>query len=249
MCTSETHSYLDGKSPAGMPERMRAQRKRVKEAKLKSDSCRKSREQAVELLRKRGTSIRGVADVTNIPKTTVGRISQCISKGDAAGLNRLLHPEVFHPGRKTVLSSVEEEMIAARIIFSAKRGFAFAESDLRTVMTKIASDGRRTWENGAPSDEAIRSFRARHTDISLKTHLRKDSAKFRAEDPAHLLSYKSALKEVEMIHPGIFADPSRFWNIDETAVLTEMGRTFLVRKIALIVALCPSKPGVVREGM
>ncbi len=69
---------------------------------------------------------------------------------------------MYKAGVSTVLTSEEESMIAERLIFAAKRGFAVGEDTLKSLMSQIASDGRRRWKRGPPSDDAIRSFRARH---------------------------------------------------------------------------------------
>lgn len=51
-------------------------------------------------------------------------------------------------------------------------------------------------------------------------HSRKDVAKLKAEDPAHLQTYVEVIKEIEHRNPGICEDPVRLWSLDETAVLT-----------------------------
>lgn len=115
-------------------------------------------------------------------------------------------------------------MLVERITFAAASGFAMDMDDIRQAMSRIASDGRRAWNGGVPSDAAIRSFRARHTGMSFRARTQKDAAKIKAEDPEHQKSFSQVLKEVERWNLGIFADPACLWNVDETAVLSEYGK-------------------------
>ncbi len=41
-------------------------------------------------------------------------------------------------------------MIAERLIFAAKRGFAVGKDSLKSIMAQIASDGRPNWKRGVP---------------------------------------------------------------------------------------------------
>lgn len=207
-----------------MPKTMRSQRKNAKNAKQKRADQGISRRDAANLLREGVTSIRDVASRTGITKSIAGSISKCLKTNDAIALERLLNPELHHQGRSSVLSVEEERMIVERMSFAARRGFAFDEEDLKTVMASIASDGRPTWKDGVRSPAAVRTFRAKNPEICLRTHTIKDAEKLRAEDPEHLGSYKTVLEEINNLHPGMLKDPSRFWNIDETAVLSEKGR-------------------------
>lgn len=45
----------------------------------------------------------------------------------------------------------------------------------------------------------------------------------KGEDTDHVKSYVRALKQVGEANPGLFADPSRIWNMDETEVSGEFG--------------------------
>ena len=40
----------------------------------------------------------------------------------------------------------------------------------------------------------------------------------------HVLSYVTALKQVDTVHPGIFRNADRLWNMDETKVDAEFGK-------------------------
>lgn len=60
---------------------------------------------------------------------------------------------------------------------------------MECMMARIASDDRKTWVNGVPSDATVGAFRARYPNIYYRVHTRKNAAKLRAEDPAHLKSF------------------------------------------------------------
>lgn len=109
-------------------------------------------------------------------------------------------------------------MIADRINYAAVRGFSFDIDYLRHIIRRIADGGRVGWSNDVPRSEALRSFQARHSELSFKNHERKDAAKLAAEDAEHLKSFSKLLTIIEERNPGIFADPCRLWNVDETAV-------------------------------
>lgn len=91
-------------------------------------------------------------------------------------------------------------------------------------MARIAADGRRGWKNGIRSDDAVRSFRSRHREITYKKVEDKNASKLRAENRDHVGTFFIALKQIEILHPGLVKDPDRVWNVDETKVdATEAG--------------------------
>ncbi len=51
------------------------------------------------------------------------------------------------PGTSNV---VLERMIAERLILATESGLTADKDILKSIMTQIASDGRRTWASGAP---------------------------------------------------------------------------------------------------
>lgn len=106
-----------------------------------------------------------------------------------------------------MISVVEEKLFVDRMKFASNRGFSFDVDDLRSIIFQIASDGRPTWNNRVPCDDTLRSFRARHPELKLRTYERKDAANFATENATHLQSLSSVLKAVERRNPGIFAAP------------------------------------------
>ncbi len=63
-----------------------------------------------------------------------------------------------------MLAAKDEAMIVERFIFAGKRGFTAGKDALKSVLMQIASDGRPSWKNRAPTDDIIRAFRARQRE-------------------------------------------------------------------------------------
>ena len=168
--------------------------------------------QAFNMLRTGKFSHREIARRCRIPKSTwmhIGASLQSI-KLDQAIPDEIM--QAFLPnsvGRPTVLTLEEENMIVKRITFAAERGFALTVPALKTIIAKIAAGGRPGWLSRLPCDDAVRSFRARHHEITFRNSENKDSAKLKGESFEHVLSYVTALKQVDTVHPGIFRNADR----------------------------------------
>lgn len=93
-------------------------------------------------------------------------------------------------------------------------------------MGQIAVDGRRGFrtESGLPCMQTLRHWRALNRDVTCRSAENKDITKLAAENYDHVASFSEALSNVEKDFSGIFKDPDRLWNIDETAVSCEFGR-------------------------
>ena len=91
------------------------------------------------------TSMSGnkIAKLTKENRETVRKIRKAISEGDSQTLNKLLDPAGNRPGRRPVMSAVEESMIKHRLIYAGHRRFAVDSFQLQQTMGKIAADGRR----------------------------------------------------------------------------------------------------------
>ncbi len=85
--------------------------------------------------------MREIAQITNVGTTTLFRIQNCLRNNDEAALSNSLNPSTTKPAVSTVLTKEEDDMIAERLIFMAKRGFAVSKETLKSIMTLIASDG------------------------------------------------------------------------------------------------------------
>ncbi len=67
--------------------------------------------------------------------------------------------------------------------------FAVGKDTLKSSMSQIASDGRTSWKDGVPSEDATRAFRARHREITFRNAENKDRSKFRRESFDHVRGY------------------------------------------------------------
>lgn len=114
-------------------------------------------------------------------------------------------------------------MICDRLVFAASRGFAADEDDLKSLMRRISADGRSQLCEGFPSKDTVRSFRARHRDITYRATDNNDLARLKGEKYEHLKTYATALRQVDSDFPEILRDPGRIWNMDETSVTAEFG--------------------------
>lgn len=121
---------------------------------------------------------------------------------------------------------MDEEILTDRIDFAASRVFSMKIA-LHYAMWRIACDVWRTWTNDVSSDAAIRAFIARHPHMSFRVHIRKNTAKLKAEDSANLKSYTEVLKIVERRTLDIFIDLFWFWNVYETGLFTDFKKKVL----------------------
>ena len=112
----------------------------------------------------------------------------------------------------------------SHLLWSAKRGFAADNEELKSLMAKIANDGRkRTFKSEVPSMDAIRSFRARRPELRYRKAEAKETVNLRGENFDHVNTYATVLKNVLSDYPGIFDNGDYVWNMDETQVDGEFG--------------------------
>ncbi len=112
--------------------------------------------------------MRDIAQITNVDKSTLGRIGNFHHSNDDVTLEKTLCPSTYKRGVSTALTSEEEAMSTERLIYDGKRGFAVGKDTLKSLMSQMASDGRPSWKDGVPSEGAVRAFRARHREITFK---------------------------------------------------------------------------------
>ena len=206
-----------------MPPSMRAQTLTHKKRTGKRQEEAARRAKLLSLIQ-RGESARKASRETGVSRTTATRIKRAYESSEKVALKKLLDPEGNHAGRKTVLSADEEHLVVQRTIHAAQRGFAVDNTVMSTVHAKIAADRCAKYANVLPSPDAIRSFRARNRSLAYRVAENVTTARLAAENLPHISSLKRALQQVEHDYPGIFSEPSRIWNWDETAVLGEYGK-------------------------
>ena len=116
-------------------------------------------------------------------------------------------------------------MIVSHPLWSARRGLAADNAELKSLMARIANDGRpRNFKSGVPSPDAIRSFRARHPEMRFRKSESKATVKLSGENYDHVSTYATVLKEVKSDYPAIFDHGDYVWNMDETHVDGEFGK-------------------------
>lgn len=179
---------------------------------------------ARELLKRGTISVRAISRTTGVDKSVVSKLKTALSNKDHAALDRILDASKRR-GAPSVLSAEEEAMVVKKCIFAARRGFALDDANLKTVMSRIAKDDRGTqWKSCIPSDDSVRSFRARHRELTYRSAENKELEKLKGEDFLHCKTYEAALRMVEEKIPGMFNDPLRLWNMEETNVTAENGK-------------------------
>lgn len=173
-------------------------------------------------------TLRSIERSTGVSKSTVKRMSDFVKAGDEKQLSKLLSTS-NRPGRCTVLTIDEEQMIVNRLIYAAARGFAIDKEGLKHIMSRVAADGREGFKNGVPCEDVIRSFRARHRELTYKKAENKEQAKLKAQTFEHVQRFFDILTNVvNKEHPGLLRDPSLIWNMDETAVDATEGKPIKV---------------------
>lgn len=163
---------------------------------------------------------------SGISPGTANRIKDALDSENTETLNRLMDPASNRAGRRPVISKVEVNLLKQRMTFAANRGFAMDKNTVKTLMAKISADGRSGFRtpSGIPSEDAVRAWRVRNRDMTYRAVENKRTASLVAERYEHVVTFKNALQSIEAKHSGIFSDPDRVWNLDETAVSTELGR-------------------------
>ena len=212
-----------------MPPSMRKQARLAKQRNERDREEQLKREKAVDVLNS-GSNVATAVRKSGISRATCDRIKKANDGKNTSELAKLLNPAQNRAGKRTVLSSEEESMIKDRLKYAAERGFAYDANMLANVMREIASDGRKSYStaSGTPSKEAIRSFRARHRDITYRCAENKHTAKLRAENLDHVATFTRALQNVEKDHPTIFNNSDKLWNLDETEICADTGRKIKV---------------------
>lgn len=168
----------------------------------------------------------------------IGRIKKALDTNDETALHLLLNPAENPPGRTTILSATCEKTICDRLEYAASRGFAHDVLQLRQIAGQVATETGTPFQNGIPSHDWVRSFRARHRNqVTIQALQDKEVAKLAAQCSSELVNtLKTALQEVFRNHPQIQNDSRLIWNMDETAVTGETGR-----KVKVIASRDPEK--------
>lgn len=208
-----------------MPPSMRTQSLQERKRKTRDEEERQRRCVALAVL-KSGEKVSKAVRDSGISRGTADRISNALKSNDTEALSKLMDPESNRAGRRAVLSKVEDNLLKQRMTYAANRGFALDKNTVKSLMAQISTDGRVGFQtrSGIPSDDTLRAWRARNRDVTYRVAENKRTASLVAERYEHVCTFKKALQSVEERHSGIFSDPERVWNLDETAVSPEFGR-------------------------
>lgn len=220
MLSTGCGTRFDPLPTVAMSIRMRRQAALAKKRDQRDARRKEQREGAVNLL-KMGQKVAEVVRLTEISRGTAGRLQNCLKTRDYDKLSRFLDP-ANRAGGRPVIKPEEDKIIKQRIRYAASRGFAINHSTLRSIMERIANDGRDGFQtkNKLPSAEAVRSWRTQNRDITYRTAENKEQAKLQAENYEHVPTFVNVLKNIQSQFSGIFLTPERLWNMDETVVTT-----------------------------
>ncbi len=70
-------------------------------------------------------------------------------------------------------------------------------------MSQIALEGRLSWKDGVPFEDAIQAFRAINREITFKNAEKKDRSKFKGESFGHVQRFFKMLEAIEKSNPGV----------------------------------------------
>ena len=206
---------------------MRAQTIAHKKRLAKRKAQRVGREKPHHFLM-RGDPVRTVSGRTGVSLSIVYSIKKALTEKDTKRLEKLLDPESHFAGRRPILSSAEESLVVSRILEAAERGFAVDFALMKSVQGQIAQDGRNSFSNGVPSSDAIRSFRARHMELTFRASEQVSSARLAAQNPTHIGTLKGVIQKLQKKYPGLFSDPRKIWNWETQRSVASMDKRTLV---------------------
>ena len=110
-----------------------------------------------------------------------------------------------------------------RLTSAENRRFAVTVDGFKTVMSSILAERCKGWKNDVLSDDSIRSFCARNSDLTYRNCKNKDTAKVEVQNYYHFKRYFFILTELNRTHPGTMLNGDRIWNVDETSVDSNFG--------------------------
>ena len=208
-----------------MTKSLRKLRKDAQKRNSRDDVRAENRRNAVVSLRKDPSrTARSLAASFHLSLHAAQSLKRAVMPRDDGLLSKLLNPRENRAGRRCVLTKEEESILKAGFNHFNSNVSAADEDSARSMMGKIASDGRGDCcKNELPCKGAFIHFRARNPDLTNRRQNAKDQAKTKAETWSHVSSLKDALEEVLEKHPSPRSNPEAIVNIDEVGVNTEFG--------------------------
>lgn len=170
----------------------------------------------------KGQKVREGTCRTDVPRTTISRLKQCLDTEDIPGLNHLFS-DTIQPGSELVLNGEEALIINARPKLAAERGFAVDVDTFKRILSRVTCDGRQGWKNQLPSNDTVRTYRPRHEGIAYKNAEKKEAAKLPAECFGHLGRFSLLLHVLHSFVQAYYRIPEAFgpWMRPELIVQLE----------------------------
>ena len=97
-----------------------------------------------------GRSVKDVASICGISRSTASRIHSCLKIKDKEKLVKLLHPLNNRRGRKTIWTKEESKALNERIITAARRGFVVDVPTLQSTLKESCADDRQGYMGSFP---------------------------------------------------------------------------------------------------
>lgn len=157
---------------------------------------------------RKGSRIRQVSRSSGIPESTL--------RDKLKGLH-----QQSKPGAPTVLTGDEENRIVEWVLDMAKMGFPVNTQKLTTCVAHFVKGRKTKFKDGIPGEKWIESFLKRHPNVARRVP--SVLPKYRAEvSEASLRQWFTEIQaHVNAEGNGcVLKDPSRIFNMDETAVRT-----------------------------
>lgn len=162
---------------------------------------------AADLVKSGTLSLSKAAKTYQIPKTT---------------LHDRVHGkyETDHIGVKTVLTTEEEQRIAAWALHMSKIGYGRNRAELTGVVKSILdADGRKTpFTDNRPGRQWLRKFFERHPELTIRTTIQfgKERAIISREKVNRWFDDFKNYIMYEVKDPSVLTDPTRIYNADES---------------------------------
>lgn len=152
---------------------------------------------------KRGNTLRDVSERYDIPKSTLGKYRKV----------RDINSVKIGAGRKTRLSTEDENSLAKYLYESGKYGFGLTRGEILQFVKEYCEEKGLNW---VPGREWYEGFMKRHTQLSTRKGESMSSQRLRGADPFVIKHWYEQLDKIykkEKITP---LDGHRVYNCDET---------------------------------
>lgn len=193
-----------------IPPSMRQKAVQNKEIRLELENQAEKWQKAVGLIKVTKFTYSEMVVMSAVPLTTMVLLKSLLDTDNTEQLNAMPSTKERR-GWKPAISDSESTMVNERLKFAASRGFAVDIDIFWNALSSIAAGSRKGWKNVMPSDDAIRSYRARNCDISYIRHCNKEAAKLNAEWSKHKNWCDATNRRAT---PWFYSRPNKLWNLN-----------------------------------